>query len=238
MKNLLILLLMLLPVAAFCGDKKGPKPFRGRWKETKRMLPDSTTITYTDTLFISFRAKDTFSYHYPNGFIYNGAYTLSEDSILDFGTIKFRLLLFKPGKTMVLVNSEGIYQFGVDSSDTVKAIVIAKEEKALPVTDIDQMIGHWTVYKKTAVGNADPPSVDIQIRSAYITGASTDGTLGFLYGGNDADSQPSWFIKNFTDGQVLECGGKGSRSFKVIKCQKGELIIEDETMRYFFKQFK
>ncbi len=237
MKKLLILLILLAPVIAFCGDKKTPKPFpRSRWREVKRMLPDSTTIVFSDTMFISFRAKDTFSYHYKNGFIYNGAYTFNEDSILDLGTVSYRVLLSKPTK-LVMVNNTGIFQFGIDSSDTVKAIVIPKDEKILPVKDIDQMIGHWTVYKKTAVAG-DVPDVAVQIRSAYITGPSSDGKLGYLYGGNDADSDPSWYIKSFGENQSLECAGKSSRSIKVVKCQKGEMILDDEGMRYYLKQFK
>ena len=239
MKKLLILLLLLLmTTAAFCKDKKTPKPFpRSRWKEISRMKPDSSIVAFTDTLFISFRAKDTFSYHYKNGFIYNGAYIFNEDSILDFGTASFRVLLSKPTK-LVLINDAGIYQFAPDSSDTVKAIYIPKEEKIIPVTDIDQMIGHWTVYKKTSDNHNDVPDVGFQVRSAYITGASTDGKLGYIYGGNDADNDPSWYIKSFGTDQSLECDGKKLRIFKIVKCQNGEMILEEDGMKYYFKQFK
>ncbi len=238
MKNTIILFLLLfLPFAAICKDKK-PKPFpRIRWREVVRMTPDSAKLAYTDTMFLFFYAKDSFSYHYKNGFIYIGAYLFSEDSILDFGTANYRLWLMKPGKEMLLSNAKGIYRFVPDSADTVKTIVIAKEEKILPVNDIDQMIGHWTVYKKLSEPG-DVPDVGFQVRSAYITGPSTDGKLGYIYGGNDADNDPSWYIKSFGSGQTLDCGGKKSRTFKVIKCQNGEMIIEEDGMKYFFKQFK
>jgi len=239
MKKLLILLLLLfIHAAAFCKDKKTPKPFpRSRWKESIRMTPDSAKVAFSDTMFLFFYAKDSFSYHYKNGFIYNGAYLFSEDSLLDFGTANYRLWLMKPGKEMLLSNNKGIYRFVPDSSDTVKTIIIPKDEKILPVTDIDQMIGHWTVYKKNAAPG-DVPDVAVQIRSAYITGPSTDGKLGYLYCGNDADNDPSLYIKSFGSDQTLVCDGKRSRAFKVIKCQKGEMIIEEDGMRYFFKQFK
>src|ERR1700745_1336798 len=118
MKKLLILFLLIwaLPVfisTAYCGDKKTPKPFpRIRWKEIKRMTPDSTIVAFSDTMFISFRGKDTFSYHYRNGFIYNGAYIFNEDRIPDPGTVKFRVLLSKPTK-LVKANDKGILQFAV-----------------------------------------------------------------------------------------------------------------------------
>ncbi len=237
-RSLILLLLLFITTVAFCKDKKKPKPFaRSRWKETIRMKPDSSFVAFKDTLFISFRGKDTFSYHYMTGFVYTGAYIFNEDSILDFGTASFRVLLSKPAK-LVLANDAGIYQFVPDSSDTVKAIFIPKDEKILPVTDIDQMIGHWTVYKKTSEDHNNVPDVGFQIRSAYITGASTDGKLGYLYGGNDADNDPSWYIKNFGSDQSLQCEGKKARFLKVIKCQNGEMILEEDGMKYFFKQFK
>ena len=237
MKRIMFLLLLLLPFTAVFGKKKAIKPFpRSRWKETIRMTPDSNKVAFNDTMFLSFNGRDTFSYHFKNGFIYNGAYIFDQDSILDLGTVKYRLLQFKPNK-IVLVNTNGIYQFGVDSTDTVKAIIIPKDEKLLPVTSIDQMIGHWTVYKKTA-GTGNAPDVAAQIRSAYITGPSTEGKLGYLFGGEDPGNAPSWYIKGFGADQSLQCDGKTPRTFKVIKCQKGEMIIEDEGMRYFLKQFR
>ena len=238
-KSFILLLLLLITLTAFCKNKKAPKPFpRSRWKEVIRMKPDSSIVAFNDTLFISFRAKDTFSYHYKNGFIYNGAYILNEDSILDFGTASYRLWAMKTNVMMVLSDNKGIYRFVPDSSDTMKAIIFPKEEKIIPVTDIDQMVGHWTVYKKTSGSPGDVPDVGSQIRSAYITGPSTDGKLGYIYGGNDADNDPSWYIKNFGSDQSLECDGKKSMFLKVIKCQDGEMILEENGMKYYFKQFK
>ena len=234
--------MLVLPVAAYCGKKKPIKPFpRTRWREAMRMKPDSSIVPFNDTMFLSFNGRDTFSYHFKNGFIYNGAYIFKEDSILDLGTVKYRLMEFNRTKDIVLVNENGIYRFAVDSTDTVKAIIIPKEEKILPVTSIDQMIGHWTVYKKTGAGgkvDAPLPDMAMQLRSAYITGPSTEGKLGYLFGGDDPGNAPSWYIKSFGEDQSLQCDGKTPRGFKVIKCQKGEMILEDESMRYFLKQFR
>ena len=239
MKKLLFLLLLLVPIVAFCGGKKKPaKPFpRSRWKEISRMKPDSTVVAFTDTMFLSFDGRDSFSYHVRNGFVYNGPFIFKDDSILDFGTVRYHVLASKPGN-LVFVNDNGIYKFGVDSSDTVKAIILPREEKILPVKSIDQMIGHWEVYKRAAAGAGEIPDMGMQIRSAYITGPSTEGKMGYLFSSTDPGNAPSWFIKDFSADQSLQCDGKTPRLFKVIKCQKNEMILEDESMRYYLKQFK
>ena len=248
MRNIFLLIFLLLPVAAFCGDnkkgdknkkddKKKPKLIQvSRWREVQRQRPDSSIVTFTDTLFISFLAKDSFSYHNKNGFIYEGGYTVSEDSLLDFGTARYRVLE-RAGASLVLTNASGIFHFTTDSSDTAKVIIIAKADTAVPVTNIDQMIGHWTVYKRTSDG---PANVDMvkNIRSVFITGPSTEGKLGYIYGGTDADNNPSWYIKGYTIDQSLECDGKSIRTIKVNRCQKGEMILEEDGIKYFFKQFK
>jgi hypothetical protein len=239
MRRVLILFFLLIPVVAYCGGKHKPiKMPVSRWREIKRMKPDSTIVTFSDTLFIVFKPKDSFSYHSKNGFIYNGGYSIDEDSLLDFGTARYKIGLRQLTK-LVLINDLGIYQFTRDSSDTAKVIVIEKDEKLLPVTDIDQMIGHWTVYKRTtkeqAGGTIDNNTT---IRAVYITGPSTDGKLGYIFSGSDPSNDPSWYVKGFGLDQSLTCDGKKPRLLKVIKCQKGEMILEEEGVKYYLKQFQ
>lgn len=239
MKKVLFLFMLLLPVVALCIDKHKLKNMPvSRWREISRLKIDSTVVPFYDTMFISFRIKDSFSYHNKNGFIYNGAYTINEDSLLDFGTARYKILEKKPA-SLVLINDAGIYRFAKDSSDTTKIIVLEKDEKILPVTDIDQMIGHWTVYKRTEKEQAGG-TIDnaVTIRSVYITGPSTDGKLGYVFSGNDPSSAPSWYIKSYGSDQTIVCNGKNPRALKVIKCQKGELILEEDGTKYYFKQFK
>lgn len=242
MKKLLFLLLLLAPVAAFCGDKKKQKLITpGRWREIVRMTPDSTVMQFRDTLFIAFQPKDSFSYHYRNGFIYEGIYNVSEDSILDLGTARFKVVYIqnvpKKPASMVLANAKGIFQFELDTSAILKAIVIEKEDTAVPVTNIDVMIGRWTVYKRTIKGTGHIEPSD-NIRSVYITGPSTDGKLGYVYSGDDPDNNPSWYIKEYGADQALVCAGKNPRNLMVIRCQKGEMILEEEGITFYLKQFK
>lgn len=239
MKKVLILLILLTPLTALCGDKRKIKAMPvSRWKEIKRLKPDSVQVPFTDTMFISFRVKDSFSYHAKNGFIYKGVYSINEDSLLDFGTARYKIKERKPA-SLVLINDIGIYYFNKDSSDTAAVIVLAKDEKILPVTDIDLMIGHWTVYKR-AVKDPSSGIIDnsIAIRSVYITGPSTDGKQGFVFSGTDPGNNPSWIIKSYGSDQVLDCEGKTRRILKVVKCQNGEMILEADDIKYHLKQFK
>ena len=239
MRKILILAMLLIPIATFADKKtKQLKLPVSRWKEVKRMKPDSTIVPFTDTLFISFLKKDSFWYHNKDGFKYHGGYTIDEDSLLDFGTAKFKIEVKRP-TTLVLSDDRGIYVMGVDSSDTGKVIILPKDEKIEPVTSIDQMIGHWTVYKREAKEQATG-AIDnsVTVRSMYITGPSTDGKLGSVFSGEDPGNAPSWYVKTFNSDQSLECEGKNLRIFKVIKCQKGEMIIEENGIKYYLKQFK
>ena len=229
--------MILMPLAGFCSKKHPAKLMPvSRWREVKRMQPDSTIVPFTDTMFMAFRAKAGFSYHNKNGFIYNGTYKLDDD-YLDFGTAHYTVAVKRP-TSLTLTNEDGIFVFATDSADTLKAIVLHKDDSSKPVTSIDQMIGHWSVYKRVAKEEFTTIDPNTTISAVYITGPSTEGTLGYIYGGNDAKNQPSWYIKSLGTDQALDCDGKNLRIIKVLRCQDGELILEENDIKYYFKQFK
>lgn len=238
MKRTLLLLLFLVPLVAFGIDKKKKTPpLAGRWREIARMTPDSVTVLpvpVTDTLFMSFQRGDSFMYRNGAGFVYIGKFILSEDSMLDFGTNHFQIRQ-RRYKSMVLSNNAGVYKMVPDWSDTAEVIVLKKEDSLLPVKDIDQMIGRWSVYKRTSEGEVSLDGDNI-IRSVYITGPSSDGKQGFVFSSKDPQNVPSWYIKGLGTDQVLTAEGKTNKSLKVIKCQKGEMILEDAGVKYYFKQ--
>ncbi|NDC41416.1 MAG: hypothetical protein EBZ77_07700 [Chitinophagia bacterium] len=239
---ILWLLLALVPAFAWAKDKKKDKNkpthmMLGRWVEVKRLRPDSTEIPFTDTLFMTFELGDKYTYRLRNGFVYRGKYTLSEEGHLEFGTANYEVALNKP-KSIVLYNTAGIYYYAVDTSDTAEVIVIGPAEKIDSVSDIEAMVGHWTVYKKNLdkdVGNTD---FSYMIKSLYITGKSSDEKMGYIFGGADPLSQPSWYITGLASDQTLECNGKSARYIKVIKCQKGEMILEEAGIMYYAKIYK
>lgn len=235
----LLFLLLLIPAVTFATDKDKNKKKQklivpGRWREEVRMMPDSSKVTFYDTLFLHFYSnKDSFEYRNGrNNFLYDGQFTLSEDSILDLGSAKYKVLLRKGSEQLVLVNGNGIYLLGQDKSDTAVVVVLKKQDSARPVNNIDVMIGKWTVYKREADG---PIAPEDNIRSAYITGPSTDGKQGYIFSGNDLDSYPSWHITGLGGGQSLNCSGKNNRTLKVLRCQDGEMILEENKIKYYFK---
>ena len=238
MSKVIIVLMLMLPLTGFSKEKhKQLKIPISRWREVKRMGLDSTIKTFTDTFYISFKRKDSFSYHNKDGFIYNGGYTIDEDSIIDLGTAKFKIAVKRPN-ALVFIDDKGIYVLGVDNTDTVKIDFLVKEDSSLPVTNIDQIIGHWTVYKKVTDRPAESIDFSTEIKSLYITGPSSDDKQGYLYGGLDAKNHPTWFIRSLGVDQTLTCGGKNPRTIKVLRCQKGEMILEEDGIKYYLKQFK
>lgn len=248
MRKVIVLLLLLLPLmmqAKDRDDKKKkkivPKRFLpGRWIEVKRTTLDSVEYAFTDTLFMTFQVKDTFTYRTRNGFVYRGKYTIDDTGHLDFGTVSYNLAMYRYNVSTVLVGSKGISYYVPDTSALPPEVVLEKEDKILPVTDPDVMIGHWTVYKRGATDKENSAIVDpeFNIKSAYITGGSSDNTIGVLFCGNDPDNAPSFIIRSLTPDQSLECEGKRQRFVKVVKCQKGELVLEDAGVTYYMKQFK
>ena len=237
MKKAFFLLILLMPWALMAKKKdKTQHMLPGRWVEVKRMKLDSTIVEFTDTLFMTFQIRDTFTYRLRNGFVYRGKYTYDDKDHLDFGTAHYDVALRRFNKSLILTNENGIYYFAVDTSDTAVVIVL-KEDKIEPVTNIDQMIGHWTVYKRTTREGAiiDP---DVNIKSVYITGPGTDDKQGYVYCMNDYDNDPKWFIKSLGSDQSLDVVGKSPRTIKVVKCQKGEMILEEGVATYYFKQFR
>lgn len=238
----MMVLLFALPAAAKKKDKHKPKHvLPGRWLEIKRLNPDSSVAAFSDTLFMTFQIRDTFTYRLRNGFVYRGKYILTTDDEdvehLDFGTRAYTIAR-RRATDLVLVDNIGIHYFGIDTSAIEGQVELVKEDKIEPVTNIDQMIGHWTVYKRS-VGN-DGGGVDFEstIKSAYITGQGTSDKQGYLYCGNDPDNEPGYYIKGLGSDQSLECTGKNQRFIKVVKCQKGEMILEEGGVSYYFKQFK
>ncbi|MBC7552791.1 MAG: hypothetical protein H7257_02305 [Taibaiella sp.] len=241
MRKILILLILLAPLAIHAKDKKKSNIkhiLPGRWVEAKRLSPDSAVIAFTDTLFMSFYPRDSFNYRLRNGFVYKGKYKFDEDNHLEFGTAAYEVVLRRPPNNMVLANAAGIYYFIADTSDTAAVVILDPTEKILPVTDIESMTGKWSVYKTTVDKDGADVDYSSQVKTVYITGPGTDDRQGYLYCGNDNRSNPSYYIKSLGEGQMLECVGTLTRSIKVLKCQNGELILQENGVTYFFKQFR
>lgn len=252
MKKIVLLLLLLLPLMAIAKHKhkkhkhkhkhKKEKPIilkKSRWMELRRMSMDSTDRAFTDTIHLEFLDSNKYVFRRAGGFIYKGKYTRT-DNELEMGIFNPVMVEKKYGK-LVMKDDSNYYFFAPDTSSLIignKALKMGQlVDSVLPLNSIDQMVGHWSVYKRTSKSTLAEIDYTRVIKMIDITGGSTDGKLGYLYAAKDAEGAPSWSIKSFTAG-ILECVGKDNRNFKVIKCQDKELVLEEADMTYYFKEFK
>ena len=93
------------------------------------------------------------------------------------------------------------------------------------------MIGHWGVYKRTPLKSLQVIDHNVLLKSMLITGRKP----GFVFSDVNKRDDPSWTIVKLDKDHQMECEGLPKRTFKVIKCQSGEVVLEDEEMRYFFR---
>ena len=243
MRKLALLLFLFMPLVAVC--KKRRHHYHkiippSRWKEVKRMkLIDSTYLTYQDTIHIEFLLHNKYIWHRTKGFIYKSSYTLSENE-LNLGMFNLTIVERRPNK-LILRDDSTVFFFASDiQAPSLADKKIENGEVVVPpkpVNSIDQMIGHWSEYKRTP----DKPlnSVDYAriVKIIDVTGGSTDSSLGYLYAANDPVNAPSWKIMSFDNHQLI-CDGKDKRTLTVIKCQDNELVVQEGEITYYFKQFK
>lgn len=244
MKRSAFLLLLLLPALMLSckllqPKKKSPTSVPiGRWIENKRLNNDSTIRPFKDTIRVEFKRKNAYTWSRVNGNGYSKTYTLSGTE-LNFGPFALILVSRKPGK-LILREDSVIHYFITDTAKVVKDTFKYKDghivETYLPVTSIDQMVGHWSIYKRTGPqGEVDYKKL---IKMVDITGGSTNAKLGYIYATLDPPGSPSWAIDKFTPDQILQCSGRDKRSLHVLKCANQELVFEEDGITYYLKAFK
>jgi hypothetical protein len=235
MKKLLSLLLCFTPAIAFCQDKN---TLIGNWKEISRTKTGSRTTTpFTDTIKIQFIMGNEYVWQKSGGFIYKGTYKINK-SELDMGSRLFTIV--SSNDNNIKIKDETATYELVRYTPTDGTTALPPEKAAGPVRNIDQMKGHWSVFKGTQ--DKTVPAIDYsrKIKMLDITGDEAgDGKLGMVFSTKDADTAPSWYIESYSPSdQVLRVNGKDRRTLKVLKCEKNELVIEEAGMTYFFRQFR
>lgn len=231
MRKILFLLILLAPAIAYCGDKN---TLSGSWKEVKRSKEDRSAIDFKDTIKLEFLVGNEYIWHKQGGFIYRGTYKI-EDKTLDIGMRIFTILEKKSGR-LILQDEAAIYEFA-PYKEPAKDGTPKKEEVFAPVTNIGQMAGHWSAFKRTSDHVQQDIDYTRQLKMIDIYATPQDGKLGLFYAQRDADQAPSWYVESYAN-QTIYCGGKDKRQFKVIKCQDNELIIQEDGITYFMKKFK
>ncbi|MEI8278847.1 MAG: hypothetical protein WCG87_03730 [Bacteroidota bacterium] len=253
-RSLIILLLSFLPVLAYCKDKN-TNYLSGQWKEIKRVNRDWQALSYTDTITIEFKG-DKYFWQKVGGYGFHGTYKIEEEKNLDMGRHIYEILENKPAH-LVLKEDSVIHDFypytpppkpgmrtttkpgtpSIVASQVPPPLPAKKAEVYKPVTSIQQMIGHWSVYKRTSsalpTGTVDYSRI---LKAVVVDSVAKNGRLGSVLATNDPNNKAGWFIESYSN-QILNCEGKDKRILKVIKCEDNELIIEEGTLTYYFKQF-
>lgn len=238
----LLLFLLLVPSFAFGGDKNKPIDLTGSWKETRRMDLNKQPIPFTDTVRMKFMIGNEYLWMKPNTFQYRGTYKASATS-LDLGMRAFTALEMTPGR-MLLKDELGIYEFRrytetapqQDNSAATSGDRARVEENYDGVQNISQLAGKWEVYKRTSAVQMNAIDYNRILKIIKISAKPATDSLGSVWAANDREAAPSWYVKKF-ENSTLICGGKDARELKVLKCDGKELVIQEDNVTYFFKQF-
>ena len=168
------------------------------------------------------------------GFIYRGTYKLEANG-LDIG-MRYFTVVQRNNNRMVLKDDGGIYELEhyTPAPNTPQA---KRQEVYAPVTSVAQMAGHWSVYKRTSANKTESIDYTRQLKMVDFYTAAQDGKWGAFFATKDADNAPSWHVTNYAN-QVVLLTGKDNRQFRVIKCENNELIMEENGVTYYFKQFR
>ncbi len=246
MKNtLLTLSLLTLCCAAFAKDKSKPKAIdlTGSWKEVRRIDLRNDAIDYTDTTYYEFLVGNEYTTQRKHSFMYRGTYKVTP-GLLDLGMRAYSITEMTADK-MILKDDAGSYKFvrytktqeSTDNSAAASGGRAYKEEVAGGNVTLSQITGKWEVYKRTS--STTLPEIDYtRIVQMIQIGRRGGDTLGVVASAKDMEGQPSWKITRFNDGLLFCTGPKGSRQLKIVSYKPGELIVSEEPVTYFFKQFK
>jgi hypothetical protein len=232
-KVYILLLLVTLPYTALCIGKN-KNILKGSWKEIRRTNVSNQPIAFTDTSFVEFNGEKFF-WQKKGGYGFRGTYKMV-DSMIDINRHVYDIL-DKSDTRILLKEDNMLYEFTPNVPAAAGAVATKKEEVYKPVSSIEAMTGHWSVYRSA---NSGPPASTIDysrvIKGIVIEPQAVNGKWGTVAASKDPASNPSWYIERYAN-QILECNGKDKRTLKVIKCEEGELIVSDNNIVYYLKQF-
>jgi len=238
----MVLLLLMIP-AADAGAQDKSAELIGSWKELRRMPAGGSPQDFADTSFYDFMIGNEYASQRKASFMYRGAYKATA-GILDLGMRVYNVLDMSPNR-MLLKDDAGTYEFVRYD----KAAAMSENNSAASSTDrayqeavkggrinTGELAGKWEVYKRTSSTTMEEPDYDriIQVIEIKSTGRRAEGNV---FTAKDMRDAPSWRITRF-EKNVLYCTGKDNRQLKVLRCTNGELIVQEDSITYFFKQFK
>jgi hypothetical protein len=242
MKRLLLLFVLSAALSpAGAADKNKPVDLTGHWKEVSRLSRTGERLDYADTTFYDFLIGNEYTTQRKNSFMYRGTYKATSGT-LDLGMRMYNIL-DRSRDRIVLKDDAGSYEFVRYDKEAVMAAAAGpgrktgyRDEISTSAVGVGQLAGKWEVYKRTS--NTKLPEIDYtRIIQAIEVKPEGDGTGGSVWAAKDMDGAPSWKIVRYAD-NVIYCSGKSDRRLKVLRCQDGELIVQEDAITYFFKQFK
>lgn len=245
MKHLLTTSAFLLAATAAMAKEKKVPDITGNWKETTRMARDKKSIAFTDTMFTDFMIGNEFITGRSTGFKYKGTFKVSNES-LDMGMRMYTITERTPSR-MVLKDDAGFYVWekytkadpSVENSGAAASGSRGHQETNLdggPVA-FSQLKGKWEVFKRTSSETLPEVNYKMLLHTLDIKGERAEDSSG-IYAAADPTRNPGWFITGYAN-NVIHCKGPtGERELNVLKCEFGELIVQEGSVTYFFKQFR
>jgi hypothetical protein len=216
----------------------------GSWKETTRMNKGKMPIDYTDTTYYDFLIGNEYTTQRKNSFMYRGTYKLTPGR-LDLGMRAFMIEEMNNVR-MVLRDDGGVYEFRrydkaaamAENNSAASSGQRARSDDFTADVRIEpsMLAGKWESYKRTSSTTMTSVDYDRVIRMLDIS--MKNGVMsGNAYSTKDKEGMPSWKIWSYSDG-ILQLNGKSNRQLRVLRASRGELIVQEDNLTYFFKQFK
>lgn len=243
MKNTILLLALAgMPVSAFAQKPFKAADLTGSWKETARSTAAQQPVAYTDTIRIDFLVGNEYTWGKANSFIYRGTYQVNGQTI-EMGARVYTVVENTKDK-IKLKDDDGLHEFSrYEKAETTTDNSNARSSDRAQVKDeyngvkaFSELAGKWQVYKRTSAVPQKTIDYTTIVKSVSFS-SGKEGEQGRIYAAKDPEGKPSWYVDRFRD-NILYCKGRSDRSFKVLKCAGGELILQEGDMTYFFKQFQ
>jgi len=228
MNKLLLLIVAGIPFVSTAQSNS----LSGKWREISRTDTKGGVMDFQDTIKIDFLTGNEYTWMKKGGFIYRGTYKI-EKGALDMGS-RYFTIVNRSSDRLTISDEAATYQF-VPYQEAPRT-KLPKENAPEPVTSAAQMAGKWKVFKGTSTTTMKEIDLSTRVKTVMIFDApDSEGDIGYVSAGKDPQGKPSWKINRFENG-ILYCNGKSVRLFEVLKADK-ELVLREENMTYFMKQF-
>lgn len=232
MKKRFLLLCLLAPLMSLAQIQFNQ--ISGKWQEFKRAKEDKQATNFSDTMRVEI--KDEFVL-----VRYNLGPTLIQHATLDGKTLQleketWQVIDFSP-HTLVIQDKNWIHYFSkaIEFAPSPVTKKIPGREEGVVQLQSNMLLGKWTCYKKT-----DPAfeKEKFYIKFLHLKEDKGQGLFNGTLTSQSMDSvilQP--MIMQVEDNELVLKVNKEEHRYHVIKSDGEELILEQDQVTYFLKQF-